>query len=268
MTTESSMPEFAIALRGYDRDQVDEYVARLRDWMVEAQSRVDLAESAAEAERRDAAALRDRLAELESKGPQLPPSFESLGAKIASMLALAEESATELRQRAEEDAEARLSQARRAADQLLRNAEARLAEARQAAEELLRNAETRSREEAEARASDLITDARRLAGDIVRHAEERAAATVAEAEARHDRLTADIAAILDRRQEIIEDLSRLRDALDATISSPVPEAPERPPDSATTEVDVTPLPPSPPAPTTGTDAPTDRPMAQAPPRSA
>ena len=245
MTAESRMPEFAIALRGYDRDQVDEYVARLRDWMAEAQSRVDLAESAAEAERRDATALRDRLAELESKGPQLPPSFESVGAKIARMLALAEESAAELRQRAEEDAEARLSQARQAADQLLRNAEARLAEARSAADELLRNAETRSREEAEARASDLITDARRLAGDIVRHAEERAAATVAEVEARHDRLTAEVAAILGRRQEIVEDLTRLRDAIDATITSRALEAPERPPDSVTTEVGVTPLAPSP-----------------------
>ena len=47
MTVQRSMPEFAVALRGYDRHQVDTYVGRLAVWMDEFSSRLEGAEARA-----------------------------------------------------------------------------------------------------------------------------------------------------------------------------------------------------------------------------
>ena len=38
-------PEFAVAMRGYDRLQVDEYVSQLNAWVAEAETRQSIAES-------------------------------------------------------------------------------------------------------------------------------------------------------------------------------------------------------------------------------
>src|SRR5207249_4155713 len=48
MSTSASKPvhpEFVVAMRGYDRLQVDEYVARLIEWMDDAQTRAEQAEA-------------------------------------------------------------------------------------------------------------------------------------------------------------------------------------------------------------------------------
>lgn len=60
---EWAVPELALAFFGYDRAQVDEYVARLIDWAQEAEDRVAAAEQ-------DAATLRSELEALAGRnGP-------------------------------------------------------------------------------------------------------------------------------------------------------------------------------------------------------
>ena len=44
-TTGVALPEFALAMRGYDRLQVDEYIGRLDRWMEEATARTQVAET-------------------------------------------------------------------------------------------------------------------------------------------------------------------------------------------------------------------------------
>lgn len=51
------MPEFAVALRGYDRGQVKEYVSALHGFLAEAQRRMAAAEEALAAERGDGATV-------------------------------------------------------------------------------------------------------------------------------------------------------------------------------------------------------------------
>jgi cell division septum initiation protein DivIVA len=89
-------PEFTIAIRGYDRFQVDEYIARLQRLLDSAEERA----RAAEAQTGHAGV-----------GPRIDRIFE---------LAVAE--ADELREQAKHDAEHRRASAKAKADAVVRNA--------------------------------------------------------------------------------------------------------------------------------------------------
>jgi len=52
---EQDAPEFAQAFRGYDREQVDGYVAWMRDLVIQAEERAGRAETAVEQCRRELA---------------------------------------------------------------------------------------------------------------------------------------------------------------------------------------------------------------------
>src|SRR5438309_7063419 len=64
--TSRTAPDFATQIRGYDRVQVDTYIAKLAERMVEARTRVEQAEDKAAAAEREARQLRERLQEAES----------------------------------------------------------------------------------------------------------------------------------------------------------------------------------------------------------
>jgi cell division septum initiation protein DivIVA len=101
-----SHPEFTIAIRGYDRLQVDEYIQRLHELLDEADERTRTAESELEFSRHM------------TVGPRVSEIFE---------LAVAE--AKEMRERVDEDERTRLAAARQQADALIE-------EARRAADDL------------------------------------------------------------------------------------------------------------------------------------
>jgi cell division septum initiation protein DivIVA len=89
-------PEFAIAMRGYDRLQVDGYIERLTQLLQDADDRVRAAEAQTE--------------------------HASVGPKIAQIFQLAMEEADELRQQGEREAEQRAAGARQRADKIVRTA--------------------------------------------------------------------------------------------------------------------------------------------------
>ncbi len=93
-------PEFTVALRGYDRIQVDEYVDRLQALLWEAEER------AREAER----------------GPMFQPQAE-LGPRLAQIFELAEAEAQDVRDHIERDARELLARARADARDIIDNAE-------------------------------------------------------------------------------------------------------------------------------------------------
>lgn len=138
-------PEFAVAMRGYDRLQVDEYVARLQTLVAEAEERVRVAEAGAPA----------------TVGPRVTQIFD---------LAIAE--SDELRTRARGQADALLADARTRAEELVaaaeREAETITAQARARGEEALTEMQTergmvRKQVDAlEARKGHLIDELRRL----------------------------------------------------------------------------------------------------------
>jgi len=93
---EQYTPEFAQAFRGYDREQVDGYVAWLRDVAIQAEDRVGRAESALAQCRRELASS---------------PTTAGISERLAAMLQLATEEAADIRQRAQRDSDATVADA-------------------------------------------------------------------------------------------------------------------------------------------------------------
>lgn len=133
----TSRPEFAVAVRGYDRAQVDDYLDRLHRWLADADARTATAEAVRDAPARDLSALRDRLASAEQRaGAPTPESMSAFGERIGQLLQGAVDAAEELRARAvaETDEQRRalaaerervLAQARAEAEQVLDRARRR-----------------------------------------------------------------------------------------------------------------------------------------------
>lgn len=141
--TETDTPEFTVAMRGYDRLQVSDYIERLRDYAAELEDRVARAETrAAEADR--------------ALGEANTPA--ALAPRLERILALAEEEAAETRRAAHEDAD----DARRAARE---EAASMLASARAESDALLAAAHRRCEVAAE-RLEDLDRRRRSVLDDL------------------------------------------------------------------------------------------------------
>jgi len=104
MTDPAELPKFAPAVRGYGRDQVDEYVAHLLEYLDEAEHRARRAEAALTAQ------------------PPAPTSAD-VGEHIARVLRSAEDSAAQLRADAERHAQTRRTEAERLLQRARQHAE-------------------------------------------------------------------------------------------------------------------------------------------------
>lgn len=188
-------PEFAIALRGYDREQVDAYAAQVQRLLEEADVRVR---------------------EGELPAPRGENADERLGGRLAAILKLAEEEAGVRRAAAQRDATAILDRARSEADRIRAAAAGEVEHVRASAANAQRDANL------------VVDEGRRVAEELLvsarRHAESQADAIVAEAEAevrrmlddaeqrRREQETATTAA--ERRYDDIQEaMSRLRATL-------------------------------------------------------
>ncbi len=119
-------PDFDIAMRGYDRRQVDEYVARVEANLAEAQRGRDNA-LAISADR--AAQLANREAHIESLTRQAATATENIkpvnvSDRIRDMLQLATDEAAQIRRAAEEETERVLAVARADSEKVRREAAA------------------------------------------------------------------------------------------------------------------------------------------------
>jgi cell division septum initiation protein DivIVA len=93
---EQEPPEFAHALRGYDRQQVDEYLDWLRTAAIQAEDRAGHAETALAQCRRELASS---------------PTTAGISERLAAMLQLATEEADDIRARAQADSDATITEA-------------------------------------------------------------------------------------------------------------------------------------------------------------
>jgi DivIVA domain-containing protein len=123
MTERPERPEFATAIRGYDKLQVDDYIDRLIEITADAEDRAGSAEAELEFSR-----------------------HTTIGPRVAQIFDLAVEEAQELRERVGSDAEQTRTRARREADETLararKTASETEAEAERKAKETIARAET------------------------------------------------------------------------------------------------------------------------------
>lgn len=141
-------PEFTIAIRGYDRLQVDEYIERLQKLLGEAEERARIAE-----------------------GGQDLAAYTSVGPRISQILDLAAAEARDLREKVERQTRELLSDARSEARKIVESAEAT---ARERSDQATRDWETmlaeyeQERDQIRAQVAELDERRRDVLGDLRR----------------------------------------------------------------------------------------------------
>ena len=220
---EAGVPEFTHALRGYDRYQVDDYVQRLNEWAVEAQSRAVESERVSQTYAREVATMRQRVNELEA-GPNGVPddTLREVADRVASSLNTAVEESTQIRRRAEAQAEQRVAEANEAA--------AATVAAVQKAIGGLRQEVILARREARREAETILEEARTESEHVRRVVAERAETVIGEAEGEAARMISEAEQTVSRlrveRTQIVEELNSLRGAIQTLITATQPRSEE------------------------------------------
>lgn len=191
MTEEGSLPEFATAMRGYDRLQVDDYIVKQAVWLNEAQTRVEAAETELVSLENERAALLAKVTSLEEQAfKTAPPSFDELGERVARVLQEAWTAAAEMRQDAE-------------------NAAAEVA--------------SKAREEVADEVAAMVEEAKRQSADLVTRSRAEADRLIGEAERRRRELRDELTVLTEQRDSALTELARLRSGLEALFSMPAPD---------------------------------------------
>ncbi|MEP6695712.1 MAG: DivIVA domain-containing protein [Pseudonocardiales bacterium] len=212
----SALPTFDVALRGYDRRQVSEYLDRIeRDLAITQADRTAAVSHARAMEQRLAELQKELHAERERLVESEQPTYAGLGAKAEMILRLAEEEAARLRSEAERDvagvragAETILQGAADKAAEVERNLDAMMAARRQQAEDeqAAQHAEREQRmaaaerqiADAEALVEQRTTEARAEAGRILGGAEQHGTAVIQAARSEAEQLLAQARAEAER----------------------------------------------------------------------
>jgi hypothetical protein len=246
----AALPDFAMALRGYDRLQVDDYLERQQRWAADVELRLGDAEHRAEASEAAAATLRARLVELEAKqaedadGP--PRSIAALGDRVGRILQTAWDAGEGVREEVVSAARAEAAEIERGAAErdaeataALERARAQAAQVLAAAEQARHEAEAEAaqiREEAEGtarvKAAELVSEAEATADRVRNDATASAERTIEAAERRRDELEEVIAGLVQRRDAALAELDRVRAALEQVVAVPgvAPAVPAPPPE--------------------------------------
>ena len=156
-------PSFTVTLRGYDKEEVDEYIESLshtRGDDVEALEQAEATIRSLESEIRRHA---ERVTKLESCiRDETPRSISALGERLTLILEQAEATANETVAQARQEADSAREEASQAAERITRYATYQASEAETRAVTVTRNAEERARqleEEATNRAAVILDDA-------------------------------------------------------------------------------------------------------------
>jgi len=234
METKTHNPSFTVSLRGYDREEVDEYL----DSLAEALEQVDSAEQHTRQLQSHINRLNGRIRELEDKlSSEKPRSGLAVGERIGILLRQAEETAEETVMRAE----TRAAEIVTAAEQRAENAEQMVRSATSRAEEQARRIEAAARAEA----SDIIAEADSRATARTRQIEQWAEQVISHTRAEEARMLADqkntretfdaeMAKLATERMAAHRTLSDLREALGAALGI-IPVQTEEAPATETSE---------------------------------
>jgi chromosome segregation ATPase len=203
-------PRFAIVMRGYDRDQVDAYLAEYERWAGDAQSHIEAGEARLAAAARRVHSLESKVADLEERsGDTLPPSVRSLGERAEQILRDAWEAAQELRSNIVSEAEEEREKARHASDELVASAEGQAAEIAEDARS--------QREEAGQEVERARHQVDRFIKEAEDSAEERAKAVWDEAQVQLSEAREELDRLEDQRRATLGELARLRELLEGVI---------------------------------------------------
>jgi cell division septum initiation protein DivIVA len=232
--TEGIAPEFTIAMRGYDRMQVDEYLGRLARWTDEARLRTEQAEKQLAEVQRINAELRKQASTARADTGTPAAALDGLGQRIEGALGQALSECDELRQRSRAQADMLMSAAKETAVDIVCRARTSVEELTAVAAEEREKAAAalaRATDEAKGATAEQRAAAQREAEAILDHARKQAVNIQAEAEHRrarvleaaehHRRAVEDeVQRLVRQRDHVLQQLTGLRSALEGAISVP------------------------------------------------
>ncbi|HEY3703244.1 MAG TPA: DivIVA domain-containing protein [Acidimicrobiales bacterium] len=203
-------PRFAIVMRGYDRDQVDAYLAEYERWAGDAQSHIEAGEARLAAAARRVQSLESKVADLEERsGDTLPPSVRSLGERAEQILRDAWDAAQELRGNIVSEAEEEREKSRHASDELVAAAEGQAAEIAEDARH--------QRDEAGQEVDRARKQVEQFIKEAEEGAEERAQAVWDEAQVQLSEARKELDRLEEQRRATLGELARLRELLEGVI---------------------------------------------------
>ena len=185
---------FPSAKRGYDKHEVEKFLARLADWL-------------------------ETGAGDESRSDTVKRELEKVGQRTGAILAQAEESAQQIRAEAEEEARGTVNTANMEAQETRSEAERFSAETRSSAD--LYAEETRAAAEQEADAARVAAE--QEARDTIAAAQAQARRIVEEGTQRREDIEAVIADLVRRRDEVLADTEELTAKLTGAVADHRPE---------------------------------------------
>jgi hypothetical protein len=203
---------FSLVANGYDPDEVERRLAELTNTAAAAQQHahdlhVQLAEQA-------------ETVAVDSESPaSQEPDFQALGAHVAKIVQVAHDAATDMRQQAIAEAQAKVAEAEAAIETLQTDAREKAEALTLAAEQQLTaarkfavNQQAKVHDDAIRSAATLVAAAKRQAEEIVGAATKRTAQIESESKATLD-------ALANQHDEIIGALMKLKDGLPALIGA-------------------------------------------------
>jgi DivIVA domain-containing protein len=185
---------FPSSRRGYDRHEVEKFLARLADWL-------------------------ETGAGDESRSDTVKRELERVGQRTGSILAQAEESAQQIRAEAEEEARGTVNTANMQATETRTEAENYAAETRSSADAYAQQTRQAAEEEVGAIRQQAEQDAR----ETIASAQAQARRIVEEGTQRREDIEAVIADLVRRRDDVIADTEELTAKLTGAVSEHRPE---------------------------------------------
>jgi cell division septum initiation protein DivIVA len=231
LLTEAGMVQWEREVRGYNRQQVDEYVAWRSGQIRDLEGR--LAQGLGEVER-----LRRELAEAREAGGR--PAHEEISERVGQILKLAAEEAkadktrsaaeiAQMRERAKEETDKLRTDAKRETDQIKAEAQDQAERMLTAAAEQSESSVATARAEAEQLVSTAQAAADRAVTEATKHAESTVSSAISQAKQQLDEATARATAIHDgaerrlnllisRHTETVRRLTEIRDVVTSLVA--------------------------------------------------
>jgi DivIVA domain-containing protein len=185
---------FPASRRGYDKHEVEKFLARLADWL-------------------------ETGAGDESRSDVVKRELEKVGERTGAILAQAEESAQQIRAEAEEEARGTVNTANMEATETRSSAEQYSAETRSSADAYAKQ----TREAADQDAAAAIAQAQQEAREAIASAEAQARRIVEEGTQRREDVEAVIADLVRRRDDVLADTEELTAKLTGAVAQHRPE---------------------------------------------
>jgi DivIVA domain-containing protein len=185
---------FPSARRGYDKQEVEKFLARLADWL-------------------------ETGAGDESRSDTVKRELERVGQRTGAILAQAEESAQQVRAEAEEEARGTVNTANMEAQETRGEADRYAAETRSSSDAYARETRATAEQDASAARAKAEQDAR----ETIETAQAQARRIVEEGSQRREDIEAVIADLVRRRDDVLSDTEELTTKLTGAVSAHRPE---------------------------------------------